>query len=99
MVFREEIYKAIDGEREYQEGWRDPLLTTSGGDHSIQEFLTYIESYTREAIEVGCRRPDPAAIEHGLHALRKIAALAVSAMEQHGVRYRASSDDLKVRHQ
>jgi len=73
-------------------------LTDSGGKHSAQEFLTYIESYTREAIEVGCRRPDPEAKEFALHALRKIAALAVAAMEQHGVRERANTDNLKARH-
>lgn len=98
MTSRMEIYKAIDGERAYQDGWKDPTLTTSQGLHSVQEFLTYIESYTREAIEIGCRRPDPAALEHGLHALRKIAALAVAAMEQHGVRERAVTDNLKQRH-
>lgn len=95
---RKEIYKAIDGERDYQDGWKDPTLTTSGGGHSIQEFLTYIASYTNEAMEVGARKPDPAAIEFGLHALRKVAALAVSAMEQHGVRTRDVKDDLKQRH-
>ena len=96
---RQEVYAVIDGERNYQDGWKDPTLTDSQGIHTVQEFLTYIQSYTNEAIEVGCRRPDRVSVEFGLHALRKIAALAVSAMEQHGVRERDPNDNLKQRHQ
>lgn len=97
-VSRYEVYQAIDGERNYQEGWRDPTLTDTGGKHTVQEFLTYIQCYTEEAITVGCKRPDPVAKPLQLHALRKIAALAVSAMEQHGVEYRDLKDNLKERH-
>jgi hypothetical protein len=96
---RAEIYAAIDGEREYQEGWKDPTLTDTQGIHSVQEFLSYIQDYTAEAIHVGCRRPDKVSVEFGLHNLRKIAALAVSCMEQHGVRERDPADSLKQRHQ
>jgi hypothetical protein len=96
---REDVYAAIDGERDYQEGWRDPSLTDSGGEHSIQEFLTYIQSYANEAVEVGCRKPDPVSIPFGKHALRKIAALAVSALEQHGVLLRDTKDNLRKRHE
>ncbi len=95
---RQVIYTAIDGERDYQEGWKDPTLTTSQGNHSVQEFLGYIQDYAAEAIHIGCRKPDPVSIEFGLHALRKIAALAVSAMEQHGVKFRDTNDNLKERH-
>lgn len=97
-TIRQQIYDAINKEREYQAGWEDPTLTTSGGQHSIQEFLTYIQSYTNEALEVGCRKPDPTSNEFGLHALRKIAALAVAAMEQWGVRERNPEHNLKERH-
>lgn len=98
MSSREEVYKAIDGEREYQKGWEDPTLTDSGGKHSTTEFLVYIRSYTNEALEICTRRPDPEGFEQNLHALRKIAALAVAALEQHGVRYRDKSNNLKAKH-
>jgi hypothetical protein len=98
MSSRIEIYGAIDGERAYQEGWKDPTLTDSGGLHSNQEFLTYIRSYVNEALEVGCRKPDPFAIEFQRHSLRKIAALAVAAMEQNGVSHRNQADNLKAKH-
>lgn len=98
MVDRSEIYAAIDTEREYQDGWRDPSLTTSGGWHSLAEFLVYIQDYTSEALHMATRRPDLEAEEFTRHQMRKIAALAVAAMEQHGVRYRSLSDNLKARH-
>jgi len=95
---RTQIYEAINEERDYQKGWEDSTLTDSEGKHSIQEFLTFIRSYTNEALEIGCRKPDPISNEFGLHILRKIAALAVAAMEQHGVNHRSITDNLKERH-
>lgn len=95
---RAEIYAAIDGERDYQDGWKDPTLTDSGGLHSNVEFLTYIRSYLNEALEVSARKPDPEARLQNTHALRKIAALAVAAMEQNGVLPRSSADILAQRH-
>jgi hypothetical protein len=95
---RAEIYAAIDRERDYQDGWKDPTLTTSGGTHSVQEYLTYMRSYVNEALEIGARRPDPAAIDAALHCIRKVAALAVVTMEEHGVRERNPQDNLRARH-
>ena len=82
---RAEVYAAIDGERTYQKKWEDPALTDSGGRHSNVEFLTYLRSYVNEALEVATRKPDPEARVFCTHSLRKIAALAVAAMEQNGV--------------
>ncbi len=82
---RQEVYAAVDGEREYQKKWRDPELTDSEGNHSNVEFLVYIRDYADEALHVATREPDPKARLQNTHALRKIAALAVAAMEQNGV--------------
>lgn len=82
---RARVYAAIDGEREYQKKWENPDLTDSGGRHSNVEFLVYIRDYTEEALHAASRMPDPEARIQNTHALRKIAALAVSAMEQNGV--------------
>lgn len=95
---RSEVYAAIDGERAYQEGWNDPELTDSGGRHSNVEFLAMIQYYTNNALGTATIRPDPAAKRETADALRKIAALAVAAMEQNGVCYRNTSDNLKARH-
>lgn len=93
-----EAYAAIEGEIAYAKGWEDPTLTDSAGVHSNQEFLSYIRSYTNEALEVGARRPDPYAREFSAHALRKIAQLAIAGMVQNGVLPRSPEDVLKQRH-
>ena len=98
MANRLEVYIAVDGERTYQDGWNDPSLTDSGGRHSNVEFLVYIEDYVREALHFASRRPDPEALIFTRHSLRKIAALAVAAMEQNGVQTRAPADNLKQKH-
>lgn len=84
MTTRFEVYAAIDGERDYQKKWEDPELTDSGGKHSTTEFLIYIRDYVEEALHIGCREPDPVAEPKMLNSMRKIAALAVCCMEQHG---------------
>lgn len=84
---RTEVYRLIDGERDYREQrWDNDTETRSGkGDvpdkeKSIAEWLNYIEFHLDEA-------------KHAVYALepkkakasiRKIAALAVCAMEIHG---------------
>jgi len=88
-VERSEVYSAIDGERDYQRKWENPELTDSGGKHSLTEFLVYIRDYTEEALHVATRKPDPESEEFSRHSMRKIAALAVAAMEQHGAPFRS----------
>lgn len=82
---RAEVYAAIDSERAYQKKWENPELTDSGGRHSNVEFLVYIRDYVEEALHSASRDPDPTARTQNTNALRKIAALAVAAMEQNGV--------------
>lgn len=87
---RQEVYNAIDGERDYQATVWNETTTTSGGEHSMVEFLVYIQDYTTEALHVNTRKPDQEANVFSQHSLRKIAALAVAALEQHGVKLRNS---------
>lgn len=82
---RADVYAAIDGERDYQRKWEDPTLTDSGGRHTNVEFLVYIRDYVEEALHFASREPDPKAVMFCTSSLRKIAALAVAAMEQNGV--------------
>lgn len=84
-AIRDDVFDAINGERVYQQKWENPELTDSGGRHSNVEFLVYIRDYTEEALHAASRLPDPEARTQNTHALRKIAALAVAAMEQNGV--------------
>jgi hypothetical protein len=87
---REEVYEAIDGERAYQDSKWNPSTTSTGGRHeNILEWLVYMKNYVEEAIHVMSREQEPEASEFALHTTRKVAGLAVSAMEQCGVRSRA----------
>lgn len=80
-IMRERAFDAIDGERAYQEkkwGHKTSL------DTSIGDFLCYIGDYTNQAkYELTHHGKETA-----LHSVRKIAALAVAAMELHGARTR-----------
>ena len=88
MSNRAEVYAVIDEERTYQSERWNSKTTTSGGIHSNTEFLVYIKDYVEEALHYACRNPDPDATRFSQHNLRKIAALAVAAMEQNGIKRR-----------
>lgn len=88
MNGRKEVYKAIDGEREYQAARWNEHTTSTKGFHSVTEFLVYIRDYAEEGLHVCSREADPEASEKALHIVRKIAALGVGCMEQNGVRER-----------
>lgn len=84
LIAREDIvYRAINEERDYQ----DSLISKSESDgrHSITEFVSYMEDYIQEARHVGARVWGPVAAQKQLGILRKVVALGVSCMEQHGV--------------
>lgn len=86
---REDVYKLVDGERDYQDSrWggtlssgRKPTDDQNGGDRSIDEFILYIKGYTDDAVQVASHFGDAA---KKLDPIRKIAALCVACMEQHG---------------
>lgn len=77
IATRKQVYNAIDGERAYQETkWKRPAH-----NHSATEYMVYIQTLAHEAL-VKVSHEDG---EHAAHdAMRKIAALAVSCMEEHG---------------
>ena len=74
---REQVYDAIDDERDYQEQrWERPAH-----NHSATEYLVYIDHYVKKAFaSVSTEENELGALDN----LRKIAALAVAAMEEHG---------------
>ena len=84
---REEVYKVIDGEREYQEKrWERPAHI-----HSNLEYLVYIEHYVNQAKTLSSTKDDKEVAPDVKAALRKIAALAVAAMEENGTQARELS--------
>lgn len=82
---RAEVYAAIDGEREYQNGKWSLDTTETGGRHEPFIWLAIIDDYVREAKAFWCRNPNPQADDFVKNALRKIAALGVAGLEQNGV--------------
>ncbi len=83
MVNRDEVYQAIDSERDYQDSlWRakhDPSFTNP---LTIGEFLTLIDVYLGKAQAEWAVEPKPEL--NALGVVRKIAGIAVNCMEQHG---------------
>jgi hypothetical protein len=90
---RKEVYHLIDGERDYQDSlWSNELETRNHKPDifderkSIAEWLNYIEFHLGEAKHaVYALEPKKATA-----SIRKIAALAVCAMEIHGTPKRKS---------
>lgn len=81
---RQEVYSLIDGERHYQDQRWNESTTDTKGLHSPQEWLSYIRDYTEEALHMGCREAEQICKPKQMAIIRKIAAMAVAAMEQNG---------------
>lgn len=80
---REQVYAALDSEREYQERKWGPDQSTAGGEHTVEDFIVYIDVYLHYAkmatnLPVAKRHPEL------MNIMRKIAALGVRCMELHG---------------
>ena len=84
-VTRETVYQAIDSERTYQ-GLRWGKQESKLGalvepQHSVCDFLVYMQDYLREAMTECARTPGVGA---ALEIVRKVTALGVACMEEHG---------------
>lgn len=84
MASREEVYAAIDSERNYQDaakgnaaGPRDP--------HSLGSIIVFMETYLGKVKSAYSGPwPDGVPPEQALQELRKVVALGVYGMELHG---------------
>ncbi len=84
---REEVYKLIDGEREYQDRrWSaDHVVRREGNEPNplnVGEFVLLIEGILAEAKATWIQESKPN-IDTTIF-VRKIAGVAVNCMEQHG---------------
>lgn len=80
---REQVYKAIDTERKYQDTVRrnNEGETRDDNEKCISDFLLYIEHVLNNAKnDIYLLREDDA-----LHGIRKIAGLCVACGESHGM--------------
>lgn len=79
-----DVYAVIGNERAYQDAIWCAATTPTEGKHSPTEFLVYIGYYLDKAKADASNKPDPIAKLAILDSIRKVAALAVSCMEQNG---------------
>lgn len=85
MPTRQEVYRVIDGERDYQEmrKKRDGTHPTDR-DHTPEEYLVYMKVYLDKAFEISTITWGADAPEKTLDFIRKVTALGVAAMEGNG---------------
>jgi len=82
MALRDEVFKAIDDERAYQQAkWpRSEGLSTTGEITLVRAYLRdFEETYQRENDDPNLDVP-----KECLHIVRKMAAILVRCMENHG---------------
>jgi hypothetical protein len=78
MIDRQEIFEVIEDERIYQDNkWKKPQHS-----HSVTEYLVFISHYVNDAMKKVSTMDGE---KEALPNIRKIAALAVAAMEENGV--------------
>jgi hypothetical protein len=90
---RSEVYKAIDSERNYQNSRWNEDTTTSENIHTLEDWYMYIEDYVNEAKHILSREARQTANPKALDIMRKVSAMAVCAMEAHGVKQRPGFDE------
>jgi len=76
---REQVYQLIDGERAYQDSL--PPTRTDGSRKTVSDYVMMLRTYVGRAMNAWA---DHAGIVPCLDVVRKIAGIAVRAMEEHG---------------
>lgn len=80
---RQEVYEAIDSERDYQIGkWKE---TGDGTIHSPEEWILLIEEYLDEAKHLLARGSNQTTNDNVMDIFRKVTAMGVACMEQQGI--------------
>jgi len=83
-ITREDVYKSIDSERTYQDIRWNGDTTITDGIHPLSEWFMFIEDYVDEAKHILSREAEQTAYPKVAHIMRKVAGMAVCAMEQNG---------------
>lgn len=95
MASRAEVYAALDSERAYQQTRWNEHTTVTGGHHSLSEWIAYMEDYLAEAKHILAREAEQNAVLKVVPIMRKVTALGVVAMEEHGAPPREGFTPLK----
>lgn len=79
MPDRQEVYRVIYQERDYQKNLGPER--TDGDSHTVGDYLVMLDTYLRRAKDAWTGNPG---VIPSLREVRKIAAIAVRCMEEHG---------------
>ena len=85
---RNDVYKLIDGERDYQEERWNSKVTDTGHNHSPEDWVMYMYDYIQEAMHLLSREASPVSRPKAMEIVRKVTAFGVAAMEQHETKAR-----------
>lgn len=85
MATRDEVYNALTKEREYQDKRWNATTTTTAGQHSVAEFVLFMDTYIQDTKQTLSKHGEPEASKLALDNLRKITAMGVACMEQNGI--------------
>jgi hypothetical protein len=87
LATRQEVYGAIDSERDYQ----DMRIVRDGSTadpnehyHTPEEFLVYMNAYLQDTMSTAARVWGPACKPAILDGIRKVVGLGVACMEMNG---------------
>lgn len=78
---RADVYAAIDSERAYQNSLGGDRREPREINHSVGDYLTMLRFYVTKADQAWTDNPGTDA---AMNVIRKIAGIAVRAMEEHG---------------
>lgn len=76
---RQEVYRIIDNERDYQDGIWGPQHDKH---HEVESYVLYMEDYLNKARHELSHK---SGVYSGLDMLRKVVALGIACFESHGV--------------
>ena len=84
MATRQDVYDAIDTERDYQDARKGNAARGQVSDNrELGSLILFMDTYVGKA-KAAFSGPHPAGFEAALHEVRKVAGLATLAMELHG---------------
>ena len=78
---RKDVYKLIDGERDYQSIKWNEFTTSSANIHTPEEWIMYMQDYLLEASHILSREAAQTGRPKAMEIIRKVTALGVAAME------------------
>lgn len=88
---REDVFHAIDTERDYQQSLIRKAGRYEEETKPLEAYVLYMDRYLSRVKDDLSFKWGPSSIADALNGLRKVAALAVAAMETHGAPLRVDA--------